>query len=245
MAAVELEIHDTHAGNGWAEVVLNRPERKNAITGPLGADLAAAIIEAGATRGVNAILLRGAGGAFCSGLDLKAFNEEPVADWVADFQRIWRGAHKALFECPIPIIGAMERYAINGGAALAIACDLLVVGQESFLQVGEIQIGMAAPYNQAWLSLRHSEMVQAQLTLVGDRLSGVEMEKLGLATVCVADSEVLETGQDLARRIGGFEGDAQRKIKSGLRAGLGHSADQWFDLFTANADGVKPKRNIS
>ncbi|HCG69775.1 MAG TPA: enoyl-CoA hydratase/isomerase family protein, partial [Gammaproteobacteria bacterium] len=52
-------------------------------------------------------------------------------------------AHRALFECATPIIGAMERYAINGGAALAIACDYLIVGEEAFLQVGEVQIGMA------------------------------------------------------------------------------------------------------
>ena len=61
-------------------------------------------------------------------------------------------AHSALFNCTKPIVGALERYAINGGAALAIARDYLVAGEQAFLQVGEVQIGMAAPYNMAWLN---------------------------------------------------------------------------------------------
>ena len=82
MAAVDLIVHDATEGGGWAEMVLNRPERKNAITGPLGSELAEVVTEAGTIDGVNVLLLRGAGGAFCSGLDLKAFNEDPTPDWV-------------------------------------------------------------------------------------------------------------------------------------------------------------------
>ena len=122
--AVRLDVDD--AGVGW--VIMNRPERKNAITGPFGVALARAIRSADAHEGVNVIVLAGAGGAFCSGLDLKVFNAEPPPEWMAQFQTIWRQAHKSLFECSKPIIGCLERYAINGGAALALACDLLVVG---------------------------------------------------------------------------------------------------------------------
>ena len=64
-AAVLTNVHAT----GWAEVILNRPERKNAITGPLGEALAAAVTQLNARDDVQVILLRGAGGAFCSGLD--------------------------------------------------------------------------------------------------------------------------------------------------------------------------------
>ena len=75
-----------------------------------------------------------------------------------------------------PVVGALQRFAINGGAALAIACDLLIVGRESFIQVGEAQIGMAAPYNLAWLSLRHPESTIARVALIGDRIYGEESE---------------------------------------------------------------------
>ena len=182
MSEVLLEVSD-----GVGEVVLNRPERKNAITGPLGVKLAECMAEASDREDVRVVILRGADGAFCSGLDLGEFNADPAPDWLSDFQHIWRGAHRAIFECRKPIVGALERYAINGGAALALACDLLVAGEEAFLQVGEVQIGMAAPYNMAWLSLRHSEQVMARVALIGDRLNGSDLVELGLATTSVAD----------------------------------------------------------
>ena len=105
----------------WAELVLNRPDRKNAITGPLGQALTVCLEEASSDAALQVILLRGEGGAFCSGLDLKHFNADPPPDWLPDFQQIWRGAHRAQFDCNKPIIGALEGYAINGGAALAFA----------------------------------------------------------------------------------------------------------------------------
>ena len=159
----EPAVTMTHA-DGVAIITLNRPAQKNAITGPLGEELANCLNSASNDPEVKVVLLQGAGGAFCSGLDLKAFNADPAPAWLAEFQTLWRGAHRALFNCQKPIIGSMERYAINGGAALALACDLLVTSPGAFLQVGEAKIGMAAPYNLAWLSLRHSEALMAQLT---------------------------------------------------------------------------------
>ncbi|MCY4056782.1 MAG: enoyl-CoA hydratase/isomerase family protein, partial [Gammaproteobacteria bacterium] len=176
MAVVEVVDHGR-----WAEVILNRPERRNAINGPLGEALTSAIRRADADDGVQAILFRGAEGAFCSGLDLKAFNAEPPPDWMPRFSTIWRGAHKAIFECRKPVVVALERFAINGGAALALAADLLVAGENAFLHVGEVRQGMAAPYNLAWLRFRHSESVAAQLTLTGRRFTGSELVALGVA----------------------------------------------------------------
>ena len=238
---VLVNKHHEEAGACWGEVILNRPERKNAIVGPLGAGLADGIAMLDADTEVQAIVLRGAGGSFCSGLDLAAFNDTPQPEWLPDFQNIWRGAHRALFDCATPIIGAMERYAINGGAALAIACDYLVVGEEAFLQVGEVQIGMAAPYNMAWLNLRHGEAVIAQVTLVGDRIKGPELLRLGLATTCVPDAKVQEEAAALAKRLAGFPSGTTSKIKRGMRARMGETADQWFDRHTAVAGpSVKP-----
>ncbi len=225
---------------GWAEVVLNRPERRNAIDGPLGVALAGAFAEVAADPTVGAVLFRGAGGAFCSGLDLKAFNAEPQPSWISEFQAIWRGAHRALFDCPVPIVCALERFAINGGAALALAADLLVAGEEAFLQVGEIQQGMAAPYNVAWLNLRAPEYVRAQLAFTGRRFSGIELSQLGLAYLCAPDSEVLEQATALCRKIAEYPEGASRRIKAGLRAHVSVSADAWFDA-AVSADPLQQR----
>ncbi|MEQ8860939.1 MAG: enoyl-CoA hydratase/isomerase family protein [Pseudomonadales bacterium] len=231
--AVVIERHD-----GWAEVILNRPERRNAITGPLGTALDAALTALSGDPEVRAVLLRGAGGAFCSGLDLKAFNADPVPDWLAEFPRIWRGAHRALFRCDKPIVGALERYAINGGAALALACDLLVSGDSDFLQVGEVTLGMAAPYNLAWLSLRHSEAVNARVALIGERLAGPELVRLGIAQSSVADDTVVEAARSLCATLAGHPAGAAARIKSTLRARLGQDADAWFDRFVGDGAGA-------
>lgn len=223
----ELIRHD-----GWAELVLNRPERKNAIIGPMGIAMAECLVEVNADDSIQVLVLRGAGGAFCSGLDLKEFNADPAPDWLPEFQHIWRGAHRALFECQVPIIGAMERYAINGGAALALACDLLIVGRDAFLQVGEVQIGMAAPYNMAWLALRHPESIAARLAMVGRRHDGEALLAMGVAYDCVDDAEVVTTAIELAKAMSDYPAGGSRKIKAGARANLTDSADDWFDRFT-------------
>jgi len=241
MAEVEWRKCHTEAGGCWGEVMLNRPERKNAITGPFGEQLADALEELQQDQQVQALLLHGAGGAFCSGLDLNAFNAEPEPAWVAGFQASWRRAHNALFNCNKPIIGALERYAINGGAALAIACDYLIAGEQAFLQVGEVQIGMAAPYNMAWLNLRHSERVIAEVTLIGDRLPAAELVRLGLVNESVADDQVLLTARALCQRFADFPVGTPQKIKIGMRARVSDSADAWFERHTAVAGPrVKP-----
>ena len=238
MSEVETIKHGT-----WAELVLNRPETRNAINGPLGVGLAEAVRRLNEDADVRVILLRGAEGAFCSGLDLKAFNADPAPDWMPRFGDIWRDAHKALFESKKPIVAALERHAINGGAALALAADVLLVGDDSFLQVGEVQQGMAAPYNIAWLRLRVSEAVAAQLTLIGRRFTGVELVSLGVAYAAPPTARVVAEATELVETLAGYPIDALVRIKNTMRAYNECGADQWFDrATTANPRGtVRPK----
>lgn len=218
-----------------AHVVLNRPERRNALTGPLATQFLSALEAVSADPSVSVIVIRGAGGAFCSGLDLKEFGADPQPAWVPSFGATWRAVHETLFSTPKIVVGALERAAVNGGAALAVACDFLVAGEESFLQVGEIQQGMAAPMNTAWLMLRHSEALAARVALLGDRLHGPTLVELGLAHECVADAEVLDATASLAGRLAAHDPDGIVRIKRSLRrTGVsGGDASAWFDRATA------------
>ena len=235
MATVETIPHD-----GWAELVLNRPERRNAIDGDLGMALAGALRALDTDDAVRAILLRGAEGAFCSGLDLKAFRADPPPEWLPRFNVIWRAVHTALYDCRKPIVAALQRYAINGGAALALAADLLVAGETAFLQVGEVQMGMSAPFNIAWLRLRHPESVTAQLTLTGRRFTGPELAALGVAYACVSDDEVLGRAQQLAAEIASFPAGAVVGIKATIRSYNDTPANAWFDRAIASGPATGP-----
>jgi enoyl-CoA hydratase/carnithine racemase len=212
-----------------AHVVLNRPERRNALTGPLADELAETIEALNVDDDISVLVIRGAGGAFCSGLDLKEFAADPAPAWVPEFGAKWQRVHRALFDSEKVVVGALERAAVNGGAALALGCDLLVAGEQAFLQVGEVQQGMPAPMNMAWLRLRHSEALAARVALLGDRIAGPELVRLGMAITCVPDDEVVQAADQLAGRLASHDPSGIRRIKVSLRRTVvSDTAEEWF-----------------
>ncbi len=228
--AVKLEHHE-----GWAELILNRPERKNAIEGTLAEGMRDALAKINGDEAIRAVVLRGAGGAFCSGLDVKAFNAEPAPAWAGTFRATWDEVHCLLIESPKVFVGALEKYAINGGAALAIACDLLVAGRSAFLQVGEIQLGMAAPKNIAWLVLKHGEAAAARLCFLGERLAAEAMLRERIASEVVDDDQVVAQACAVAARIAAFPAAGVPRIKTSMRAAAaGMRARDWFEYTAAH-----------
>lgn len=218
-----------HPSDRVVDIVLHRPERRNALIGPLATELADTIEACNGDDATSVMVVRGAGGAFCSGLDLKEFGLDPQPDWVPTFGDEWRRVHRALFDSPKIVIGVLERFAINGGAALALACDFLVTGETAFLQVGEVQQGMAAPMNMAWLRLRYSEAVAARVALIGDRIAGPDLVALGLAHASVADDRVVDDARSLAERLAAHDPGGVRRIKRSLRStSFEGTAEEWF-----------------
>ena len=214
--------------DGWASVNLNRPHRRNALTGPMAEQLAAAIETLGSSDDIAAIVLMGEGGAFCSGIDLKELQTKPQPTWVKDMRGMFRRAHLALFNCRRPIIGALEGYGINAGSALAFASDILIAGESSFLQIGEIQQGARIPMNAAWVRLRHGEAVLARLALYGDRIPASELLRMGLVTEVVDDDAVRGRAADLAARIAGFPVGASAGIKGDIQNQRRVDGEEWF-----------------
>lgn len=223
-APVLVEHHD-----GWAEIILNRPERKNSLTGPLATALLEAIQDVSADDALRVAVIRGAGAAFCSGLDLREFNADPKPDWLPSFQPTWRAVHVALFQSSKTFIGALERYAINAGSALALGCDLLVAAEDAYLQVGEVQQGIAAPMNAAWLRAKHSEALALRIGLIGDRLFGPDLVRLGLAVESVPADQVVIRASQLAEQLAAYPPSGLRAVKSSLRSlSPVTDAEEWF-----------------
>ena len=206
----------THRHQGWAELILNRPERRNAIIAPMSIALKSELNALASDNDVQCVVLRGAEGYFCSGVDLKALQADPPPPWRDQQFSSWRELHICLYQFPKPIIGAFEKFGINAGAALAMACDLLVSGETAFLQVGEIQQGSGVPMNAAWSKIKMTEQVFARLAFMGDRVQGPDLVRLGLAMECVDDDMVVERCHEIAKRIASFPVGASSTVKSSI-----------------------------
>lgn len=222
MPDVLVERHD-----GRVNIILNRPERKNSLTAPMVEELRDALLAVNADPAVGCVVLQGAGGFFCSGIDLKAAGDgtRPAP------MTAWPSVHAALYRCPVPIVLAMEKYAINAGASLVLASNVVVAGEGSFLQVSEMQIGVAAPMNQAWLHLRHSAAVADHLTLRAERIPAGELLRLGVVTEVVDDASVLARANELADRIASYPSSGREgvaRVWKKLRGGI-DDPDSWFE----------------
>lgn len=216
--------------DGVAVVEMNRPARRNAITGPMLDALTEQVTAVAADPSIAAMVFCGADGAFCSGLDLTEYNADPRPDWLATSADSLRAAHVALATCPVPVVVALERYAINGGAALALAGDVIVVGRESWLQVGEVRLGMAAPNNLAWLLARYPLSTALRLTLTGERVGGQRLYDMNIAHEIVDDDQVRPRAEALATELAGFPDGATRLLKeTTLRVAGFDDAQAWFE----------------
>lgn len=218
-----------------AEIVLNRPHRRNALTERTVEALTSSLATLEDDSRVHAVLLRGAGATWSSGLDLKEVD-------VARFGPMWQQLHRNLSRMSTPIVGALEGAAINAGAALALACDVVIAGRSAYAQIMEATLGMAAPVNTAWLLARHSPALGARLVLTAERITGERLVDLGLAHVCVDDPDVMAVSQEVVQRIASHPRGAAALVKapfSVLLEGGRTSFEAHLDSINASAGGAQ------
>lgn len=177
---------------GIRTITLNRPERRNALTPEMQIELIAAMEEAGAGN-ARVVVLRGAGDAFCSGLDLsalKGMNEKSAADHRADAERIAK-LFRTLYELPKPTIAAVHGAAIAGGTGLATLCDITVAVGSAKFGYTEARIGFVPAIVSAFLALQIGDKRSRDLLLTGRFFDAAEAYRLGLVNE-VAQADVLE-----------------------------------------------------
>ena len=225
-----LDIHE-----GWAEIIIERPDRRNSLIPPLAGEIRDHIEQSNEDDNISAIVLRGEGGYFCSGIDLKALQADPPPPWAGKDVGDVRSMHMALYHCKKPVIAALEKFAINAGASMAFACDLIVAGETAFLQIGEIQQGVGIPMNAAWLKIKTTEFQAARLAFLGDRVKGPELLRLGLISECVSDDSVVERCNEIAATVAGDPAGAAVAIKQSLVAQRGIDSPEDFFPHTGNS----------
>ena len=187
----------TNAEDGVLVVTLNRPKARNAANKALAEGVAAAMDELDGNDGLRVAVLTGAGGTFCSGMDLKAFvtGETPMIPG-----RGFAGLAEA--SPRKPLIAAVEGYALAGGLELAIACDLIVAADDAKFGIPEVKRGLAAAAGGlVKLPRQIPSRVAMELALTGDFISAQRAYELGLINAVVPSGTALDAAKELAARI--------------------------------------------
>ena len=194
-------------------ITLNRPDVLNAIDDDLPGQLAAAVAEANADQSVHVIVLSGAGRAFCAGYDLTAYAEtaggnnvtqdmpwDPMKDYAfmmrntEHFMSLWRSYR--------PVICKVHGYAVAGGSDIALCSDLVVMGETA--QIGYMPVRVwGCPTTAMWVYRLGLEGAKRML-FTGDKIDGVEAERIGLIHKAVPDDNLDTYVEALAERMAGI-----------------------------------------
>ena len=182
-------------------LTLNRPEKRNAMTVPMLTALRSAFHELAATQGVRAVVLTGAGKAFCSGLDLKEMGLARRADGSVEYPDIEDALHE-LEHCPLPTIAMIQGDAIAGGLELALHCDLRIAGASARMGMPLARIGLVVPYplTQKLLDTVGTATTK-ELLFTGALLDAESAHRAGLVTRVVPDAELAAATSALAAEI--------------------------------------------
>ncbi|MEV4601283.1 enoyl-CoA hydratase family protein [Amycolatopsis sp. NPDC049253] len=192
--------------DGVATLTFNRPEKLNALTFDVYADLRDLVTELPHRGDVKVLVITGRGRGFCSGGDVEEIIGELQKMETAElleFTRMTGAVVKALRETPIPVIAAVNGVAAGAGSVIALASDFRVLAKSAKFAFLFTKVGLAgADMGSAYLLPRLVGLGRAtELLMLGDKLESARAEAIGLATSVVEDADLTSTAAALARRL--------------------------------------------
>ncbi|MET7769306.1 enoyl-CoA hydratase-related protein [Nocardia sp. NPDC005366] len=202
--------------DGVRTLTLNRPHRKNAIDAELWAALADALRAVAADRSVRALVITGAGGAFCSGADISVpDNAHPIYR-----MRALTDVAALLHELPLPTVAKVTGVAVGAGWNLALGCDLVVATPESTFSQIFARRGLSMDLGGSWLLPKLVGLQQAKrLALLAENIDAEQAHDLGLVTWVVPAAEIDAYVDDLGARLAAGPPVALAQIKALLNEG--------------------------
>ena len=212
-----------------AIITLNRPEVRNALSDNLTPALRTMIKTCGENPEIGALLITGAGTAFCAGGNVKGMGahrdqkklemsyEEKVAD-LQERQRLLTGALAAVRK---PTIAALPGPAIGAGLAIAMACDIRIAAESAFVSTGYLRVALSGDYGIAWLLTRLVGTARArELMFTAEKVDAKRCEAIGLVNRVVPDASLQEEAFALARPMAEGPTMALRYMKDNLDEAL-------------------------
>jgi 2-(1,2-epoxy-1,2-dihydrophenyl)acetyl-CoA isomerase len=205
---------------GVRTLTLNRPEAFNSLTAELKEELLAAFREAADDAAVRAVVLAGAGRAFCAGQDLKehvgllqAGDPAPLAT----VEKHYNPLVHTITTMPKPVIAAVNGTAAGAGASLAYASDLRIAAQSAKFLMAFASVGLTADSGASWTLPRLIGYGRAmEMMLLARPVEAEEALRIGMVNQVVPDGEVLPTAQALAARMAAGPTTAYAKIKEAM-----------------------------
>lgn len=218
---VLLDVSD-----GVGTLTLNRPERRNALSDEMIAGLSSALRELEQDREVGSIVITGAGGAFCSGGDVRTFDEqggEGAGAGVVDRALVERQRHEQretvgrLYRCVKPVVASLPGAAAGAGLGLALAADLRVGTPRTVVATAFGGVGLAGDFGVAWLLHQLVGPAKArEMLFLTPRVRGEECLSAGLLNRLVAEEELESTVRELAIQLANGPSHALEGMKANL-----------------------------
>ena len=191
-----------------AIVSLNRPDKRNALTQSMLAEVGQAVAQAGRQPGVRAVLVRGHGRGFSAGIDLHAFtgaDQDFGPDWRArmlDLTHQFQASLNAVAACPVPTIALLHGFVLGLGLELALACDLRLAASGTQLGLPEARLGLIPDVGGTTRLTRLLGPARAkELIVTGGTADTAKAAAWGLINEVVREQDLLERGLALAAEI--------------------------------------------
>lgn len=202
-----------------AEVRLNRPQVRNALGMELRRELARAFetLSALPDDALSCVILTGGDSVFAAGADIDDMVSTSTAEmYLRHNERLWA----AVGDCPVPVIAAVEGYALGGGLELAMHADIIIAGEGARLGQPEVRVGiMPGAGGTQRLTRAVGKFVAMRMLCTGTPVTGAEAAALGLASMAVPDGTTLGAAREMAAGIARMPPLALRQIKEVVALG--------------------------
>lgn len=185
-----------------ATITLNRPERLNACSFGMADDLVDALDHLGDAR---ALLITGAGRAFCSGADLQARAESTITGGKASYRALMNNYNPLMLKLSrlgIPVVTAVNGPAAGIGCSIALASDFALAGKSAYFLQAFVNIGLVPDGGASWVLARLVGKARAtEMMMLGEKIPGEKAESWGLVYKCVEDDALMAEANALAQRL--------------------------------------------
>ncbi len=215
-----------------AVLTLNRPEARNALTPAMYDGFATVLPAIAADPGIGAVMLTGAGGAFCAGGDVKAMANRKapgspggmtIEDRIDDLRRRQEGVSLALYQLPKPVVGAIPGPAAGAGLSIALACDVRIMADSAFLTTAFAKVGFSGDFGGSWFLTQMVGTAKArELYYTARRVTADEALQIGIINRVAPTGSFEEESLAFASEIAAGPPIAHRLMKENLNRAVQH-----------------------